>query len=85
MRALTNLDVSFYFAIAPILGKLEARLIQNSSVLREIKIKIYMVNIGIYHTLTPKGFRQCFHQKRSKTAMSSTSTKFLKKNFFGHL
>jgi len=30
--------------------------------------------------LTPKGFRLCFHQKHSKTAISKTSTKFL--NFF---
>jgi len=32
--------------------------------------------------LTPKVLWLCYHQKHSKTAISSTSTKFLKKNFF---
>jgi len=36
-------------------------------------------------SLTPKGFAQCFHQKGSKTAIYSTSTKFLKKNNFGQM
>jgi len=35
--------------------------------------------------ITPKGFWLCFHQKHSKTVISNTSTKFLKKNIFGHM
>jgi len=34
------------------------------------------------YVLTPKVLWLCYHRKRSKTAISSTSTKFLKKNFF---
>jgi len=35
--------------------------------------------------LTPTGFWLCFHQKRSKTVISRTTTKFYKKNIFGKM
>jgi len=46
--------------------------------------KIGYKNIPSFYlaTLTPKVPQLCYHQKRSKTAISNISTKFLKKTFF---